>query len=403
MVAGKTILLGVTGSIAAYKAAEIASKLTQAGAEVYAILTENARRFVGPVTFTHLTGHPAITDTFATPPQEEIAHVSLSDRADLVLIAPASGNVIGKIASGIADDMLTTTVMATAAPVLIAPAMNVRMYGNPIVQANIERLRGLGYGFVEPESGRLACGTTGQGRLAALETILAAVETALARGEDLAGKRIVITAGPTRERLDPVRYLSNDSSGKMGYALAEAARRRGAEVVLISGPTALPIPAGVRAIGIESAVELEKAAISELEAADAVICAAAVADFRPAKAFDQKLKKAPGQTEFTLMLERNPDVCAELGSRKGNRVLVGFAAETEDLLANAEAKLKAKRCDLLVANDVTAEGAGFGVDTNVVTLISAAEAPVSLPKMPKREVAEAILDRVAGLLCAKRK
>lgn len=403
MIAERTVLLGVTGSIAAYRAAEIASKLTQAGAQVYVILTENACRFIGAATFTNLTGHKAITDMWTDAPEEEIGHISLSERADLILIAPASANVIGKIASGIADDMLTTTVMASAAPVLIAPAMNVRMFSNPIVRENIRKLREYGYGFVEPEAGRLACGAVGQGRLASLEVILAAVECSLARGNSLAGKRFLITAGPTREPLDPVRYLSNRSSGKMGYALAQAALSRGADVTLITGPTSLPAPCGASVIEIETAAELERAALEEFESSDVAICAAAVADFRPPKAAESKIKKNPGQTELTVVLERTPDVLAEMGKRKEGRVLVGFAAETEDLIINASAKLRAKNCDMFVANDITLAGAGFEAETNVVTILSADGESAALPLMSKRQVAEAILDRIAALLGSRPK
>lgn len=394
MIEGKTIVLGVTGSIAAYKAADLASKLVQAGADVRVVLTENGRRFVTETTFTALTGHPAVSEMFDRPYETGIKHISLADIADLILIAPASANVIGKIACGIADDLLTTTVMSAAAPCVIAPAMNVRMYENPIVQENIKKLQGLGYHFVEPESGHLACGTVGKGRLASLEVIQTAVENILGQQGDLSGMRILVTAGPTREPLDPVRYLSNYSSGKMGYAVAEAAASRGAKVTLISGPTSIAVPRETDLVPVETSAEMETAALKEFDHCDVAICVAAVADYRPAEVASQKIKKSPDSNELILRLEKTPDILGELGNRKKSQILVGFAAETENLLQNAEKKLRDKYCDLLVANDVTAPEAGFGSETNLVTLLAPGQSPVSLPKMLKREVANAILDKV---------
>ncbi|MCC6444799.1 MAG: bifunctional phosphopantothenoylcysteine decarboxylase/phosphopantothenate--cysteine ligase CoaBC [Armatimonadetes bacterium] len=403
---GKTVVLGVTGGIAAYKAAEIASRLVKRGADVQAVMTENAARFVGPATFRALTGYPVVTDMFEEPTVREIAHISLAQQSDLILIAPATANIIGKIACGIADDMLSTTVMAATCPVLLAPAMNTEMWNNPIVQSNLDKLSGLGYFFVEPTSGRLACGTEGVGKLADPEEIVAAAEAVLAgRGakslspiQDLEGVKILVTAGPTREPIDPVRYISNRSSGKMGYALAQAAAERGAEVTLVSGPTALPAPPQVAFVPVETAREMYEAVLARYDAQDAVIAAAAVADFTPESTSAQKIKKANASP--ILRLKETQDILKALGERKKHHILIGFAAETDRLIENARQKLAAKRLDMIVANDVTQPGAGFEVDTNIVTLVREKET-LPLPRLPKTEAAHRILDSLAEMVRMK--
>jgi len=390
---GKTIIVGVTGSIAAYKAAEVVSSLKKEGAIVKVIMTKGATEFISPLTLQTLSQNPVAVEMFTPPQNWEVEHISLADQADAFLLAPATANLIGKIAAGIADDLLTATVMATQAPVLIAPAMNVKMYENPLTQANIVRLAGLGYLFVEPEHGRLACGYEGKGRLAKLDKIIASIKQIIGRKKDLTGYKIMITAGATREPLDPVRFLSNHSTGKMGYALAEAAEQRGAEVVLISGQTNLPSPAGVKLIKIQTAREMHQAVFAHLEEVDIIIKSAAVADFRPKVVAAQKVKKAGAEEVWHLELERNPDILYELGQNKGKRVLIGFAAETNDLLNNAYQKMKKKNLDLIVANDLTLEGAGFAGDTNIVKIINSNQKIEEFPKMKKRELAEKILDK----------
>ena len=393
MLSNKTVVLGVTGSIAAYKAAKIASQLTQLGAKVHVIMTEEAIRFISPVTFRAITGRPVVTEMFDLTSEFSIEHVSLANAADIVVIAPITANVIAKLAAGIADDMLCCTVLATRAPVLIAPAMETNMYTNPVTQGNLSKLKARDYVVVGPATGWLASGKEGLGRLADVNDIVSAVHRVLGTGEDLTGRYIVVTAGGTHEPLDPVRYISNRSSGKMGYALAEAARDRGAGVTLITAPTSLPEPAGINVIRVSTAEEMRQAVENAASRVDALIMAAAVADYRPVRAAKDKLKKA--EATLTLELERTPDI---LGSIKGDFIRVGFAAESSNLVENARRKVKQKRLDFIVANDITARDSGFGADTNRVTIIDRKGKVDILPLLAKREVAERILDRVAPLL-----
>lgn len=394
---GKTIILGVTGSIAAYKSAEIASALVRMGADVHVIMTDAARNLVGPKTFQALTRNPVLVDVFDEPRMNEIIHVALPERADLMLVAPATANIIGKLANGIADDMLTTAALVVRCPILVAPAMNSKMYTNAIVIGNIDRLKNLGWGFIEPEQGRLACGEDGVGRLADPSTIISAVAAIFGGGKkDLIGVGVLVTAGPTREPVDPVRYVSNHSSGKMGYALADAAAERGGAVTLVSGPTDLPDPQGVNVIRVETAQEMLKAVMKNLPPADIVVAAAAVADYRPVSRAGQKLKKE--QEWLKLDLEKTEDILKRIGEVKGRKLLIGFAAETENLIENAREKLEKKNLDLIVANDVSDPDAVFGSDTNSVTLIPREGEASSWPRMSKREVANAILDYVMNNL-----
>ncbi len=395
MLAGKNVVLGVTGGIAAYKAVEIVSRLKKLGAVVHVIMTPAAANFVTPLTFREISGNPVVTDMWAEPKQWNVEHIALASLADVFLIAPATANIIGKIAGGIADDMLTTTVMATRAPIVLAPAMNTNMYLNPIVQANIAKLAGLGYHMLEPASGMLACGWEGPGRLPEPAVIVDKVLSLLAPSGPFAGKKVLVTAGPTREPLDPVRYISNHSSGKMGYALAAAAAARGADVVLVSGPTELAPPPAVKVTKVETAAEMRAAVLAEFADTDVVIKAAAVADYRPRTAAAQKIKK--NDAEATLELTRNTDILAELGAHKQGQLLVGFAAETEELFKHATAKLTKKNLDMIVANDVTQAGAGFGSDTNIVKLLYRDGRVVELPQMAKNELASIILDKIADL------
>lgn len=390
---GKNVVLGITGGIAAYRAAQIAREMTKRGAHVYCILTRNATNFITQQTMETLTGNPAVVDMFARPDKWEVEHIALAKRADVFLVAPASANFIGKVASGVADDMLTTTVMATRAPLLIAPAMNSNMYENPVTQRNMQTLKTLLHAqFIEPKVGLLACNDVGKGHIADDETILEAVERALTPG-DLTGKKVLVTAGPTREALDPVRFLTNRSSGRMGYALAEAAARRGAEVTLVSGPVALECPTGVRREFVESTQDLYCAMERLCREQDVIIQAAAPADYRPAHIAGQKIKKADGEA-MELKLVENPDVAAMVGSKKRpGQVLVAFAAETQNLSENAAKKLDKKNVDFIVGNDVTRPGAGFDVDTNIITIFDRSGA-TELPMMKKTEVADKILDYV---------
>lgn len=390
---GKNVVLGITGGIAAYRAAQIAREMTKRGAHVYCILTRNATNFITQQTMETLTGNPAVVDMFARPDKWEVEHIALAKRADVFLVAPASANFIGKVASGVADDMLTTTVMATRAPLLIAPAMNSNMYENPVTQRNMQTLKTLLRAqFIEPKVGLLACNDVGKGHIADDETILEAVERALTPG-DLTGKKVLVTAGPTREALDPVRFLTNRSSGRMGYALAEAAARRGAEVTLVSGPVALECPTGVRREFVESTQDLYCAMERLCREQDVIIQAAAPADYRPAHIAGQKIKKADGEA-IELKLVENPDVAAMVGSKKRpGQVLVAFAAETQNLSENAAKKLDKKNVDFIVGNDVTRPGAGFDVDTNIITIFDRSGA-TELPMMKKTEVADKILDHV---------
>ena len=393
MLRGKTIVLGVTGGIAAYKAAEIASQLTQAGARVNVIMTEEAVQFISAVTFRALTGRPVVTEMFDLASEFSIEHVSLAKAADIVVIAPATANIIAKLAAGIADDMLCCTVLATRAPVLIAPAMETNMYTNPITQDNLSRLKARSFLIVGPATGWLASGREGLGRLADIKDIIGNICQVLARDGDLTGKHIVITAGGTQEPIDPVRYLSNRSSGKMGYALAEAARDRGAKVTLVTAPASLPEPVGVDVIRVCTAEEMHRSVEKTVVKADALIMAAAVADYRPKKTARDKIKK--GKAGLTLELECTPDI---LGTVKGNLIKVGFAAESSNVVENAREKLKQKGLTLIVANDITASDSGFGTDTNRVTIIDRKGKADRLPLLPKREVADKVLDRVAALL-----
>ena len=393
---GKCAVLGVTGGIAAYKACELASRLRKAGADVFVIMTENACEFVRPLTFETLTNHPVVTDTFARPETWEVEHIALAKRADVFVIAPATANILAKMACGIADDMLSTTVLATKAPVLIAPAMNTGMWENPATQQNVETLRSRGVRFVGPEGGYLACGDSGTGRMSEPEAIFAQIEKILMPKQDLKGLRVLVTAGPTREALDPVRYITNRSSGKMGYAIAEAARDRGADVTLVTGPVSLAKPRGVACVQIVTTRDLYDEMTARCGDMDIVIQAAAPADFAPEKVSEQKIKKQSGG-KLTLALAQTPDVAAAVGGmKKPGQILVGFAAETEKVKENAAEKLKKKNLDMIVANDVTEKGAGFDVDTNVVTFITK-DGQETLPCLPKRQVAEALLDRAIAL------
>lgn len=394
------IVLGVTGGIAVYKACEVLRLLQKRGIDVYVVMTKNAAKFVSPLTFETLSGHPVALDTFERPATWEVEHIALAKRAQVFLIVPATANVIGKLTCGIADDMLTTTAMATRAPLLIAPAMNTGMWENAATQANIATLQNRGAQFVLPVSGHLACGDSGAGKLADVETIAEAAAKLLNQKQDLDGLKIAVTAGPTREALDPVRYVSNRSSGKMGYAIARAAQKRGAEVTLLTGPVALEAPAGVKVVRFTTTQDLLEAALAAAPSQDVLIQAAAPADYRAEEIAPQKIKKKSGEP-FTLRLVENPDVAATLGQCKTDKqTFVGFAAETNDVLEHAQGKLKKKNLDLIVANDVTLPGAGFDVDTNIVTFVTANGAE-SLPMLQKDEVADRILDRILALRSEK--
>lgn len=399
MMRDKTVLLGVTGSIAAYKAVDLASKLTQAGVKVDVVMTECALEFVSPLSFSSITHRPTVTDMFDTPDEFEIEHIALAERADVVVIAPATANIIAKLAAGIADDMLTCSVLATKAPVILAPAMNVNMWENGITQDNVAKLHTRGFKIVEPGTGSLACGAQGKGRLADLEDILTAISQALRVKADLAGKRVVVSAGGTQEPIDPVRYVGNRSSGKMGFAMAEAARDRGAEVTLITGPTALDDPIGIDVVRVQTALQMRDAVKKAASKADVLIMAAAPADFRPARIAKSKIKKE-SLSELSLQLVANPDIISEV---EGKTLKVGFAAESEDLVRNATAKLKRKSLHLIVANNITEAHSGFGTDTNKVTLIDSQGKIEALPLLPKSEVAHKVLDKVVDLLNASRK
>jgi phosphopantothenoylcysteine decarboxylase/phosphopantothenate--cysteine ligase len=398
MMRDRTVLLGVTGSIAAYKAVDLASKLTQAGAKVDVVMTECATEFVTPLSFSSITHRPTVTCMFDAPDEFEIEHIALAERANVVVIAPATANIIAKMAAGIADDMLTCCVLATRAPIILAPAMNVNMWENGITQENTAKLRARGFKIVEPGSGSLACGAQGKGRLADIEDILTAINQALRVKTDLAGKRVVVSAGGTQEPIDPVRYVGNRSSGKMGFAMAEAARDRGAEVTLITGPTALEAPVGVEVVQVQTALQMRDVVKKATSKADVLIMAAAPADFRPAAVAKNKIKKE-SLAELNLQLVSNPDIIGEV---KGDIVKVGFAAESEDLVKNATAKLKRKSLHLIVANNITEAHSGFGTDTNKVTLIDGQGKIEALPLLPKSEVAHKVLDKVVNLLNASR-
>jgi phosphopantothenoylcysteine decarboxylase / phosphopantothenate---cysteine ligase len=387
-------VLGVTGGIACYKAVELVRLMVKEGLSVQVIMSRGALEFVTPLTFQTLSGRPVLSETFNLTQESEIGHINLAESADLFVIAPATANFIGKVAAGIADDLLTTVLMATQAPVLMAPAMNIHMYANPILQENLRKLRRIGYQLMEPGDGYLACGYEGRGRLPDPEKILEVLHGMLGK-KDLAREKILITVGPTREPLDPVRYISNRSSGKMGHALARAALRRGAAVVLVSGPTALEAPAGARLIAVTTALEMRAAAVSEFAACTTAIMAAAVADYRPVQPASRKLKK--DSAALQLNLEPTADILKELGANKNGKFLVGFAAETEDLAGNASKKLYSKNLDMIVANDVTVEGSGFDADTNIAAILDRSGATRMLPLMTKDELAEQILDHMIAL------
>lgn len=392
MLEGKTVILGVTGGIAAYKAVELLRLLTKAGARVHVVMTRAASEFVAPLTFQTLSGNPVHGELFNLLTEQEIGHISLADRADLFIVAPATANFIGKLANGIADDLLSTTIMATKAPTLIAPAMNVHMYENPLYQENEARLRRHGYLFVEPATGWLACGWEGKGKMQEPAVIVEEAVSALT-AKTMQGIKLLVTAGPTREEIDPVRYITNYSSGKMGYAIARAARLRGAEVTLVSGPVSLAAPSGLELVSVESAAEMHGEVLSRAEDADIIIKAAAVADYRPLQRAEQKIKKKSAETGLTLV--KTADILADLGRvKRPGQILVGFAAETENLKANAQAKLDAKNLDMIVANDVSADGAGFNGETNIVRFIWPDGRSEELPLMPKEKVAGELLDRV---------
>jgi phosphopantothenoylcysteine decarboxylase/phosphopantothenate--cysteine ligase len=391
MLKEKKIVLGVTGGIAAYKAAELVRELIRRGAEVRVVMTDHAREFVTPLTFETLSGNRVATDLFHLAGSFQMDHIALAAFAELVVVAPATANLIGKMAAGIADDLLTTSLLATTAPVLICPAMNAKMYANPVVKENLARLALRGCTILEPGTGELACRTEGQGRLAEVPEIAEEIEFLLSV-KDLADEKILVTAGPTQEPFDPVRYVSNYSSGKMGYALAVMARRRGAAVTLISGPTALPSPPGIRVLQVKTAFEMRDAVLAHLKGATVVIKAAAVADYRPEVCRATKIKKKAGS--LTLNLVSNPDIISEIAKKKGNRIIVGFAMESDHLLENARKKLMGKGMDFIVANDVTEPGAGFRIDTNIVRILDREGGVETFPLMDKRDVAGIILDRV---------
>lgn len=390
------VVLGVTGGIAVYKACELLRLLQKRGIDVFVVMTQNACRFVAPLTFETLSGHPVAVDTFDRPQTWEVEHIALAKRADLFLIAPATANIMGKMACGIADDMLSTTVMATRAPVLVAPAMNTGMWENAAVQQNVKTLRARGVEIVAPVSGHLACGDSGAGKLEDVEVIAERACELLFAKKDMEGLRVMVTAGPSREALDPVRYISNRSSGKMGYAIARAAQKRGAEVTLLSGPVAIEAPQGVKLVPFTTTQELLDRASELAREQDLLIQAAAPADYRAKEVAPQKIKKQGGEP-MTFTLVENPDVAATLGkAKRSGQVFVGFAAETNDVLAHAKDKLARKNLDMIVANDVTRPGAGFDVDTNIVTLITK-DGQEALPMMSKAEVAQRILDRALAL------
>ncbi len=399
MLKGENIVLGVTGGIAAYKAAELVRLLVKEEANVHVVMTRNAQEFITSLTFQTLSGNPVATDPFVLIEERKIGHIALADLAELIVILPATANIIGKIANGIADDFLSTMVMASRAPVLFAPSMNVNMWENKAVQVNIQTLLERGYHFIEPGEGELACHWYGKGRLAELTEVMERIEDFFCP-KDLKGEKILITGGPTQEPIDPVRFITNRSSGKMGYALAKVAKRRGAEVILVTGPTSLPIPRrDIEVIPVQTAGEMRETVLSHIEGCSAVIKAAAVSDFRPKVMSQRKLKKA--EASRSLELEKTEDILGEIGKKKKDRVLVGFAAETEDLVENARKKLKEKNLDFIVVNDVTKPGAGFGLDTNQVKILYPSGEVKDLPLMSKEEVSQLILDEVVKLLKQK--
>ncbi|MBP3230940.1 MAG: bifunctional phosphopantothenoylcysteine decarboxylase/phosphopantothenate--cysteine ligase CoaBC [Anaerovibrio sp.] len=396
MLKDKNVILGVTGGIAAYKSVEIASRLRKAGASVHVIMTAGAQNFVTSMTFREITGNPVVTTMWGEITNHQVEHIALAELADLMIIAPATANFIAKAAAGMADDMLTTTVLAAKVPIFFAPAMNSNMYNNQLTQANIKRLVELGWRFIPPASGHLACGTDGIGRLPEPTEILDFVVAELSHEEDFIGKKLLVTAAGTYEPIDPVRYIGNRSSGKMGYAIAEVAKKRGAEVTLVSGPSALTAPAGVKLVRVETAAQMRQAVLEFFDEADIIIKAAAVADYRVREVADQKIKK--NDDELVLVLEKNPDILFELGQKKkSGQILVGFAAETQHLLEYAKAKLEKKNLDMIVANDVSRKDAGFNVDTNAVKLLYRDGTVQELPVMTKYKLANELLNMVIKL------
>lgn len=396
MLTEKNIVIGMCGGISAYKVVDVVSRLKKLEASVTVIMTENATKFVSPLTLRAISHEPVVTDMFEEPDNWDTEHISLAEKADLFVVAPATANIIGKIAAGVADDMLTTTIMATDATVLLVPAMNTGMFENPIVQENINKLKQLGYLVMEPETGLLACGTTGKGRLPDPPTIVEEIVRVLNPKRDLEGKRILITAGPTVEAIDPVRFISNRSSGKMGYAIAENALSRGAEVVLVTGPVNIQPPIGAEVISVTTANEMYEAVMNNYQTCSGMIMMAAVADYRSETVEENKIKKTSDQ--MTIHLVKNHDIAAELGKVKGERILVGACAETENLLENATKKIQAKNFDLIMANDVTEEGAGFGVDTNIVQIVSKDGTITKLPLMSKQDVAERLVSAIVAIM-----
>lgn len=396
MFQGKTVLLCVTGSIAAYKIASLASALKKRHAEVHVLMTENATNFINPITFESLTGTKCLVDTFDRNFQFQVEHVSIAKKADVALIAPASANVIGKLAHGIADDMLTTTVMACKCKKIISPAMNTNMFENPIVQDNLKTLAHYGFEVIAPAEGYLACGDTGAGKMPEPETLLSYIEKEIACPKDMQGKKVLVTAGPTQEKIDPVRYITNHSSGKMGYAIAKNAMLRGAEVILVSGPVSIDPPPFVKVVSVKTAKEMFEAVTSVSEEQDIIIKAAAVADYRPKEVSSEKIKKKDGQ--MSIELERTDDILKYLGEHKRqNQFLCGFSMETQNMLGNSRAKLEKKNLDMVAANNLKVEGAGFQGDTNVLTLITQEE-DVSLPLMSKEDAASKLLDKILSLM-----
>lgn len=395
MLKNKTVVLGVTGSIAAYKIANLASMLVKQHCDVHVIMTQNATHFINPITFETLTNNKCLVETFDRNFQFHVAHVSLAQKADVMLIAPASANIIGKLAHGIADDMLSTTALACTAPILVSPAMNTRMYENPIVQDNLETLKKYGMTVIDPAVGMLACRDVGAGKMPSEELLMEYILKTIACPKDLFGKKILITAGSTREAIDPVRFIGNRSTGKMGYALARRAMLRGAEVTLVTGPTALPKPSFVNIVEIETAQEMYEAVTEHFPEQNIVIKAAAVADYRPSQVSDEKIKKKEG--DMSILLERTQDILSYLGHhKKEGQFICGFSMETQNMIENSKVKLEKKNADMIVANNLKDSGAGFGTDTNIVTLITKEEV-TELPIMSKEEVADAILDKISSV------
>lgn len=403
MLKGKKIVLGVTGGIAVYKAVDLVSRLRKQGAEVRVIMTEHAQKFVTPLTFKEISGNKVATSMWESNQEFNVEHIALANWADAFLVAPATANILAKMACGIADDLLSTTLLAAQAPIIVCPAMNTGMYENPITQDNIKKLADFGVTVMPPAVGVLACGTSGAGRLPEPQQIVEFVSAFFAKREgDLRGLKVLVTAAGTREPIDPVRFVGNRSSGKMGYAVAQMAAERGAEVLLISGPSALPIPANVKAVKVETTNEMLEACLAAYDKVDIVIKAAAVADYRPRDVADQKIKKKTDDA-LTVVMDKNPDILKTLGSKKTHQVLIGFAAETQNLLANASEKIIKKNLDMIVANDVTAAGAGFNTDTNIVKLLYPSGEVLALEQMPKVAVANVILDQALKLKEARSK